>query len=99
MDNEPIDVATDNDAGKEKAARTMRVIWSILTPVFALIVLFQLYEWSRGDDSLRGILSPFGMIFLGLANMFARRNKNLRTVLIAIALILVVSGLIASIIY
>jgi len=98
MDNEPIDVAADA-ATKEKAARTMRVIWSILIVIFAFFALFQLYEWSVGKTGLRHILSPLAMVFLGLSGVFGARNKNLRIVLTAIALILVVSGLITMFVY
>lgn len=97
MDSESIDA--EDAAKKEKAARTMRVIWSIIVPIFAFVVLFDLYEWSRGNGALRQIFSPLGMVFVGLAGIFGARNKTLRTVLIAIALILVISGLITLIVY
>ena len=96
MDNEPIDAA--NAEKKEKIARTMRVIWSILIVIFGFLLLFRLYDWSRGGG-LRHILSPLGMIFVGLANIFGARNKNLRIVLTAIAMILVVSALITLFVY
>ncbi len=97
MDNEPIDAAVAEK--KEKIARTMRVIWSILIVIFGFLLLFRLYDWSRGGDGLRHILSPLGMIFVGLANIFGARNKNLRIVLTAIAMILVVSALITLFVY
>ncbi len=79
--------------------QTARVMWLIITPIFAFFVLFRLYEWSRGGDGLRHILSPLGMVCVGLAGIHGARNKILRTVLIAIALILVISGLITLIMY
>ena len=97
MNNEPID--TDDAAKKEKAAQTMRIIWSILTVVFTFFALSQLYEWSVGKTGLRHILSPLAMVVVGLAGVFGRRNKSLRTVLFAIALILVIAALITMFVY
>jgi hypothetical protein len=97
MNNQPID--SEDAAKKEKAAQTMRVIWSILIVIFSFFALVQLYEWSIGKTGLRHILSPLAIIFVGLAGVFGRRNKSLRTVLIAIALIFCASSLITLFVY
>ncbi len=89
----------DETAKKAKVAQTMRVTWMILTPVFAALVLWQLYGWSNGRDNLRGILSPLGMFFVGLGLLAVGRNKTLSYILIGIAMILVISSLVLLIIY
>ena len=77
----------------------MRVIWVILAVVFTGIVLFDLYLWSNGKENLRGILPPFGMIFVGLGAIIRPRNRSLSYVFTGIALVLVIAGLILMIIY
>ncbi len=94
MNNEP-----NNVAKKEKLLRTVRIIWSMLSAVFALIVLWRLYNWSQGKDGWHEILSPLGMVFVGLGTIIGSRNKNLSYVLLAIAVILVISGLVTTILY
>ena len=95
------DLQSDDAAAakNEKTVRTLRVLWTILLPVFALIVLYDLYEYSQGRDELRHALAPFGMLFVGAASLIRPRNKNLATVFVAIALVLVVGGLIAMFVY
>ena len=94
MDNDSSDVAK-----KEKLLRTARIVWSILIVAFGIVVLLRLYSWSQGKDDLHEILSPLGMIFLGLSTIVGSRNKNLSRVLLAIALVLVISGLITIFVY
>ena len=77
----------------------MRTVWSVLTVIFAVFFLSELYEWSVGKTGLRHILSPLAMVVVGLAGVFGRRNKSLRTVLFAIALILVIAALITMFVY
>lgn len=94
------DLQPDEAAAKnEKTMRTLRVVWLILIPVFAAIILLDLYEWSQGKDELRHILAPVGMLFVGAASLIRPRNKNLATVFVTIALVLVVGGLIAMLVY
>ena len=92
---------TGNETAKKEqtARRTMRIIWSILMVVFVVVILLRLHAWSQGTGGLHQILSPLGMVFLGVANLIGAGNKNLQRVLIAIALVLVVAGLITLIIY
>lgn len=97
MDNNPIDDAAA--AKKEKTMRTVRIIWLIIIPIFAVIICIRLYSWSQGKGGLHEILSPLGMIFVGLANIYGTRNKTLSTVFVALGLILVVSGLVTLFIY
>lgn len=89
----------DNAAKKEKLMRTVRILWLFLSAIFALIVLWRLYTWSQGKDGLHEILSPLGMCFVGLATITGSRNKMLSYVLLAIAMILVFSGLATAIMY
>lgn len=86
-------------AKKAKMMRTVRIVWSVLIPIFAVIICIRLYSWSQGKDGLREILSPTGMIFVGLANIFTKRNKTLSTIFVALGLILVVAGLATLFVY
>ncbi len=87
------------DQEKLKKLNTVRKIWMFLLPVFVAIVLFQLYRWSQNDGNLRGILSPAGMVFIGMAILTERYNKILSYIFIAIGLIIVIWGVVAMIIY
>ena len=97
MDNTPDNL--DAAAKKAKLEQTMRVIWTILIAIFAVIAAWRLYDWSRGQDNLRGVLSPFGMIFLGIGAIVRPRNARLSYVFTGIALILVIASLILLFIY
>lgn len=97
MNNTPKN--SEEGLNKNKTMRTMRVIWMILTAVFAAIVLWRLYQWSNGQDNLRGILSSLGMIFVGLGAIVRPRNRTLSYVFTGIALVLVITGLILMFIY
>lgn len=97
MDNPPKN--TEEYLDKNKTMRTMRIIWKILIAVFVVIVVWRFYEWSIGRDNLRGILSPLGMIFVGLGAITRPRNRNLSYVFTGIALVLVVTGLILMFVY
>lgn len=90
---------TEEFLNKNKTMQTMRVIWTILIVVFGAIVLWRLYLWSDGRDNLRGLLSPLGMIFVGLGAILRPRNRNLSYIFTGIALVLVIAGLILMIIY
>ncbi len=90
----------DADAAKKgKLMRTLRIIWSILIAVFAAVILFRIYSWSQGQGNLHEILSPLGMIFVGLANIFSTRNKTLSSIFVGLAVILVTAGLITLFVY
>ncbi len=84
---------------KNKTMKTMRIIWMILIAVFAALVLFRLYSWSKGEDNLRGLLSPLGMVFVGLGAIIRPRNRMLSYVFTGIALVLVITGLALMLIY
>lgn len=84
---------------KNKTMQTMSVVWKILIVVFAAIVAWRLYQWSIGQDNLRGILSPLGMIFVGLGAIIRPRNRNLSYIFTGVALILVFTGLALMFIY
>jgi uncharacterized membrane protein len=96
MDNTPNEAEA---ARKGKLMRTARVIWAILIPVLVVIICIRLYSWSQGKDGLREILSPLGMICVGLANIFTGRNKTLSTIFVALGLILVTAGLVTLFVY
>ena len=97
MNNTPDNL--DETSKKAKATQTMRVIWIILIAVFSVIFLWRLYDWSNGRDSLRGIMSSFGMIFVGIGALIRPRNRNLSYVFTGIALVLVITSLILMLIY
>lgn len=90
---------TGEDSNKNKTMKTMRIIWMILTAVFAAIILWRLYQWSNGQDNLRGILSSFGMVFVGLGAIIRPRNRTISYVFTGIALVLVFTGLALMLIY
>ncbi len=86
-----------NKAATPKRNRTtgFHVIWLILIPVFATVILLNLYRWNTDQKELWGILAPLGMIFIGLRQIFGDRNKTMSHVFSALALILIMSGLVA----
>lgn len=89
----------DENPKNAKMLQTMRIIWMILIAVFAAVVLWRLYDWSNGQDNLRGVLSPLGMIFVGAGALIRPRNKMLSYIFTGIAMILVISGLVLLFIY
>jgi polyferredoxin len=97
MNNEP--ERTDEYLNNNKTMQTMRVVWMVLVAVFSALVLWRLYNWSNGQDNLRGILSPLGMIFVGLGAIIRPRNRMLSYAFTGIALVLVISGLVLMFIY
>lgn len=78
---------------KARAAEAARKIWMVLTPLFALAALYSFYNWTQGSD-LNSIFSPLGMMFLGLSIIVGKRNKTLHYILLAAAMILVITGLV-----
>jgi len=90
---------TEEDSKKAKAARTARIVWMILIPIFGLVILWDLYNYANGKDNLRGILSPLGMILLGIASLLDERSKTLKSILLGAAMILVITGLVLVIVY
>lgn len=95
----PDEVSTEEPNKNSNSYRTIRAIWIMLMVVFAALVVYRLYEWSQGRDSLRGILSPFGMIFVGAGAIIRPYNRQLSYIFTGIALILVLSGLILMLVY
>ncbi len=70
----------------------------ILIPIFAIVILFNLYNWrTQGKDNLPSILSPLGMIFVGLASITGSRHKLLSYVFPVIGAIAVIGGLVSVI--
>ena len=78
--------------------RSLRILWMILIPIFALVIILRLYNWSKGKDDFYGILAPLGMIFVGLSQIAGTRNKALSYALTGIAMVLVIAGLVMLII-
>ena len=77
--------------------KTARKVWMFLIPLFAVIILFNLYNWwTQGKDTLPSILSPLGMIFVGLASITGSRNKPLSYVFLVLGMIAVVGGLVTA---
>lgn len=97
MNNNPNN--TDDAAQKAKVARMLRIIWIILIAVFAVVIIFHLYGWSQGRETLRSILSPLGLIFAGAGALVRPRNRMLSFILTGIALFLVFTALVLMIIY
>jgi hypothetical protein len=81
---------------QEKLLKTVRTIWMFLTPFFVAIILFNLYKWTQGSDSLPSILSPLGMVFVGLSSIIGTRNKLLSYVFLALGMIAVIGGLVTA---
>lgn len=92
-----------NDTEKEEKKRRQmewaRKFWMYLIPVFALLILFMLYNWSQGKGNLRSILSPLTLIAIGLSTIFSTRNRLLQYVFLAIGIVLAVTTLVLLIIY
>jgi len=89
----------EEDLKKAKSARTARIVWMILIPIFGAVILWTLYNYANGKDNLRSILSPLGMIFLGIASLLDDRSKTLKSILLGVAMILVITGLVLVIVY
>ena len=81
---------------QEKVLKTVRILWMFLIPFFVAIILYNLYKWTQGSDSLPSILSPLGMVFVGLASIIGFRNKPLSYVFLALGMISVFGGLAAA---
>lgn len=93
---------TENDENqtekKAKQMETARKIWMFITPLFALIGLFSLYNWTQSSGGRpTSALSQFGMVFVGLSIIVGKRNKTLSYVLLAAGMILVLAGLVSVI--
>lgn len=94
MDNTPDNL--DENSKAAKINNTMRVVWIILVTVFAAVILWRVYTWSNGQGNLRDILSPLGMIFIGLGIIVRPYNKILSYSMTGIAAILVITGLVLA---
>ncbi|MDQ3131454.1 MAG: hypothetical protein M3Q99_11930 [Acidobacteriota bacterium] len=90
---------TEVDLKKAKTARTIRIVWMILIALFGAVILWNLYNYTNGKDNLRSILSPLGMVFLGIASLLDDRSKTLKSILLGVAMILVITGLVLVIVY
>lgn len=92
----------NNETEPEKKARQMRTIrkiWMFLIPLFVIVVLFNLYNWSNGEGNIRSIYPPLGMIFVGLATTVGEGKQILRYAFLALGMIFVVTGLVLTILY
>ena len=79
---------------QEKMQKTARTIWMFLTPLFAILALYNLYTWQiEGKDNLSGFLSPPGMMCVGLGIVTAQRSKSLSNVFLTLDVIAVFVGL------
>jgi len=84
----------EEELKREKTLKTMRTIWMILIPLFAVLALFNLYRWTQGKDGLPSFLSQSGMVLVGLAVIIGSRNKSLSYVFSVLGVIAVVAGLV-----
>lgn len=66
----------------------LRRTWVVLTIIFAILVLVQLYLWNKGVSRAEGILVPAALLLMGLAHVLQLKSTVQRVVLI-------VSGLLA----
>jgi len=74
---------------------SLRFLWMFLIAIFAAVIIFRVVSWSRGEgDGLYGILSPLGMIFVGLVQIPVTGNKAVRSILLIVAMVLVLAGLV-----
>ena len=89
----------DENSKAAKINNTMRIVWIILITVFAAVILWRVYDWSNGQGNLRDILSPLGMIFIGLGIIVRPHNRLLSYSMTGIAAILVVAGLVLAFTY
>lgn len=89
----------DRDEKKRRQLEWARKAWLVLIPIFALLVLFMLYNWSQGKGSLTSIFSPLALMFVGLSTIFSTKNKVLQYIFLGLGMILVVTGLIFLIVY
>jgi hypothetical protein len=67
----------------------LRPTWVVLTIIFAILLLVQLFRWSQGGSRADGILVPAALMLMGLAHVL--RIKG-----IAQGVMLIVSGALAG---
>lgn len=82
---------------QEKASKTARTLWMVLTPIFAVLLLFNLYRWTQGKDTLSSILSQSGVMLIGLATLIGSRNKPLSYVFLILGGIAALVGVVMAI--
>ncbi|HXG86196.1 MAG TPA: hypothetical protein VNI84_19405 [Pyrinomonadaceae bacterium] len=86
------------DEKTAKTARTMRVFWMVLIGIFFAVIVLRVLNWIRDGGDLYGILSPLGMIFVGLVQMRVTSNKAMQTTLLVAGMVFVLAGLVMAII-
>lgn len=79
---------------QEKKAASAAKIYMFLTPIFALLALFNLYNWTQGSDSLPSVLSMAGMTFIGSSVIVGSHNKPLYYIFFAVGAVAVFGALI-----
>ena len=92
---------TGNGGADDKMARRekgLRIFWLLMIGVFLTVIVLRVTSWARdgSDGNLYGILSPLGMIFVGLVRVGVTRNKMLRAFLLGLGLTLAVAGLVLT---
>ncbi|MFN2411620.1 MAG: hypothetical protein ABR535_00990 [Pyrinomonadaceae bacterium] len=60
---------------KAKIEGLARKMWFVLVAIFALLILWRLYEWTNGRANIYGILPPLGMILLGASTIVGPTNN------------------------
>lgn len=80
-----------------KRGRALRVFWMVLIGIFFAVIVLRFFNWMQGKDNFYGILSPLGMIFVGLTQISVTGNKPLRSILLIAAMALVIAGLVMAI--
>ena len=84
---------TSSPANRRFTQQTARKFWYFLTPIFVLIVLWRVYQWTQGGDELWGGLPSLGMVFLGLSIIAGKERKPSYNILLTLALVCVFTGL------
>lgn len=99
MENMTQNTGTDDKAAKRE--KGLRVFWLLMIGVFLTVIVLRVLNWVRdggtsGDGNLYGILSPLGMIFVGLVRIGVTANRTLRAILLAVGLALALAGLVMA---
>lgn len=85
------------DAKTLKREKMLRVFWLLMIVVFFAVIVLRVMNWLRaGGGDLYGILSPLGMIFVGLVRIRVTSNKTLQMILLAVGLVLVAVSLVTA---
>ena len=69
----------------------LRSVWIGLSIFFTVVLVFKLFQWSRGAERLDGILVPAVFILMGLTHIFQLKGMVQRIMLVLSALLAVLA--------